>query len=176
MEQVKLREVKKTMLVCGHGDVTKFCEDHDMIVCEQYEGEIENYRGVCKVLVTNQDLSEAEYMFKKGEMLACGIELVSTKHKDSRLMKEYYALSAKRKKKNYVGRYPFGLRLVNGKITWTENGKAVVDRILKLRDLGYSLKQISEDDDVHHPDGRRLSISTVQLIIKNREKYENERF
>ena len=51
------------MMVCGHGDVTEFCRERDMVVCERYTGDIENYRGICSVLVTSQDMSVQEYYF-----------------------------------------------------------------------------------------------------------------
>jgi hypothetical protein len=55
-----------------------------------------------------------------------------------------------------------------------EDGRAVVKRVLELRDKGFVYRQIKEDPGVHHPDGRSLSISTIQIIIKNREIYERE--
>lgn len=160
------------MMVCGHGDVAEFCNERDMVVCEQYSGDIEKYRGVCPVLVTSQDMSEHEYYFLKGKLLSRGIELISTKHKDTEGLREFLVYQAGRRKKNYSGRQMFGFQKVNGEVIFTENGRAVVRRILEMRDAGYTLRQISDDEKVFHPDGRKISISTIQQIIKNRDTYE----
>lgn len=162
------------MMVCGHGDVADFCKKHDMVICERYSGEIEDYKGVCPVLVTSQDMSEAEYYFLKGKMLARGVELISTLYKDREGMREFLMYQVERRKKNYAGRQSFGFRLVDGELVLTETGRQVVQRIFELRDAGFTLRRIREDDGVHHPDGRRLSVSTIQLIIKNRAKYERK--
>jgi intein-encoded DNA endonuclease-like protein len=55
-----------------------------------------------------------------------------------------------------------------------EEGREVVRRILELRDSGCAYREIREDAGVHHRDGRKLSISTIQIIVKNREEYEKE--
>ena len=47
-------------------------------------------------------------------------------------------------------------------------------RILELRDAGYTYQKINEDGEVRHPDGRKLGISTIQVILKNRKDYEKE--
>lgn len=70
----------------------------------------------------------------------------------------------------YGGRQRFGYSFVDGKVTLT--GAAVVKRIFEMRDRGCTYREISEDDSVRHPDGRKLSISTVAVVIKNREEYE----
>ena len=162
------------MLVCAHGDVTEFCENRNMFICDKHDGEIKDYKGVCRVLVTDKDMTPAEYYFLKGEMLGRGIELISTMHNDSALMAELISSQAMRKKKNYSGRQPFGFQLKDGAVMPTTEGMAVVQRIFEMRDAGYTLRQIQAEKDVHHPDGRKISISTIQQIIKNRNKYENE--
>jgi hypothetical protein len=160
------------MMVCGHGDVADFCKNRDMVICDEYSGDIEKYHGICPVLVTSQNMTEHEYYFLKGKLLARGVELISTIHKDREGMREFLVYQAERRKKNYAGRQIFGCRLVGGETVLTENGRAVVNRIFEMHDSGFTLRQIREDEGVHHPDGRRLSISTVQLIIKNRAKYK----
>lgn len=163
------------MFVCAHGDVTEFCLEHDMVVIETHEGNIEDYRGfMCPILVTDQDMSENEYHFLKGKMLARGVELVSTHYKDSGCLADFVKYSAARdaeeRKARYGGRHMFGF----GSDGLRPDGRAVVKRILELRDAGYVYRQIKADPGVHHPDGRSLSISTIQIIIKNREIYERE--
>lgn len=162
------------MLVCAHGDVTGFCEARGMVIVEQYEGDLEKYEGVCRILVTGAEMTEYEYYYLKGKLFAGGIELVSTRYTDDELLSGYAAYAGKRgaeeRRKKYGGRQRFGFS--DGVLTAT--GRAVVTRIFELRDRGYSYRMIREDDGVHHPDGRKLSISTIQIIIKNRSEYERE--
>jgi hypothetical protein len=49
---------------------------------------------------------------------------------------------------------------------------AVARRIIALRDAGCTMKEIRDKDGVCHPDGRKLAVSTIQQIIKNRDKYK----
>jgi hypothetical protein len=51
---------------------------------------------------------------------------------------------------------------------------AVARRVIEMRDLGYTLRQIRDDEDVYHTDGKKLATSTIQQIIRNREKYERK--
>ena len=74
------------MIVCGHGNVFDFCKNRDMVVCEVWDGDLENYKGNCRVLVTDQDMSEQEYYYQKGKLLGRGIELIHTRYKDDKLM------------------------------------------------------------------------------------------
>ena len=160
------------MLVCAHGDVTSFCEKRDMVIVARYEGDLESYDGECPVVVTAKRMTEYEYYYLKGKLLARGVELISNYHTDDCVLSGYAAYAGRRdaadRRKKYGGREKFGFR--DGKLTAT--GKAVADRIFELRDKGYSYRLISADEGVHHPDGRKLSISTIQIIIKNREDYE----
>lgn len=160
------------MIVCAHGDVREFCEAHDMIIIEDYVGEIEKYDGLFRVLVTAEEMSEHEYYFLKGKMLNRGYELVCIHRKDERTMVELMTYKvireAEERREKYGGRHMFGM---NGD-GLTETGRVVVARIFELRDKNYTLRQISEDADVHKSDGSSLSISTIQTIIKNRGKYE----
>ena len=160
------------MLVCAHGDVTEFCKAHDMVILNHYEGDIELYQGPCRVLVTDQELSEYEYYYLKGKMFAAGIELVSTRYVDRKDMAEVvkYALHKERTQK-YGGRRKFGFQK-DGSLS--DSGRAVVKRIFELSDAGYTYRGIREDEGVYHPDGRDISISTIQTILKNREVYEKE--
>ena len=158
------------MIVCAHGEVSDFCKLHDMVIVERHTGEIESYTGPCKVLVTDQDLTEYEYYFLKGRMFANGVELVSTKHVDSKCLfgDEGY------KTGRNGGRQKFGFYRNGDEVKLTDNGRRVVTRILELRDAGYTYQKINEDGEVRHPDGRKLGISTIQVILKNRKDYEKE--
>lgn len=160
------------MIVCTHGDVADFCKKHDMVAVETYDGDLLDYRGNCRILVTDQEMQEGEYYFVKGELMKRGVELVSTTHKDRLGFASYMSEIAKRKKSG--GRCKFGFQNIDGEPVLTEGGRAVVKRILELRDAGYSYRGICEDEGVHYPDGRKLNISTIQIIIQNRKIYEKE--
>lgn len=149
------------MIVCAHGEVSEYCESRDMIIVERYTGDIENYSGDCCVLVTDREMSSGEYYYLKGKMLARGIELVSTRYVDTEnlalgVVKE---VSAKRSR----GRRKFG--------DGSDAEMAVVRRIIELRDAGLRLREIAEDEKVRRENGEKLSISTIQTILNNREKY-----
>lgn len=162
------------MIVCANGDVAGFCEQRDMVICEQYEGNLEDYRGNCAVLVTDHEMTQNEYYYIKSKLLGRGVELVSTRYTDDAVMTGFLAYMAERRRKTYGGRQMFGFYRKNGEVLPREESLVVVRRIFELKDRGYTLRSIREDSGVHHPDGRKLSISTIQQIIKNREKYERK--
>jgi hypothetical protein len=62
----------------------------------------------------------------------------------------------------------------NGELILTAEGKSVVKRIFDLRDEGLTYRAIQDDENVHHLDGRKIGISTIQIILQNREIYEKE--
>lgn len=159
------------MIVCAHGNVEDFCQTHDMLIVETHGGDIESYKGACRVLVTDKEMSENEYYFLKGKMLGKGIELISVWHKDDKLLTGFLAYQTKQRKEKYGGRQAFGFRRQNGVVVPSED-YAVALRILELRDKGRTLREIRADEGVHHSDGRKISISTIQQIIKNRKRYE----
>lgn len=162
------------MIVCAHGDVDKFCTDHDMVIGNRYSGDIKKYNGAYRILVTDADITECEYHHLKRKLLSRGVELISTRHKDWTGLSDYLAYSAGRdydeSQKRKGGRRMFGY----GSDGLTEEGRRMVRRILELRDAGWTYRSISEDGGVCYPDGRKLSVSTVQIIVKNRKKYERE--
>ena len=148
------------MIVCAHGEVTEYCESRDMIIMERYTGDIENYCGVCPVLVTDREMSSGEYYYLKGKMLARGVELVSTRYVDTENLVQGTVKEVSEKRR---GRRKFG--------DGSEAEMAVVRRIFELRDAGVTMREISEDPEVHRMDGERMSVSTIQTILNNREKY-----
>ena len=160
------------MIVCGHGDVADFCAAHEMIIVEEYDGDIRNYKGRCRVLVTDIDVSEMEYFYLKSKLMSRGIELVSTRHKDSVVIAEYTRYLEENRKQKKGGRTPYGYYRKDGELVPNPEKMKVVERILELRDSGYVYRQIWEDEQVRHPDGRKLSISTIQYIVKDRGRYE----
>lgn len=144
------------MMVCAHGDVAKFCEARGWYICETYEGEIIKYNGLCPVLVTDADISEMEYYFLKGQMLAKRIVLISTRYSDDKLMEGYliYA-NSRRKESNRHGRSKF-------------DDAEIIQKIRELSAAGVSIRAIRETEGICHPDGRKLSLSTIHKIIKTK--------
>lgn len=150
------------MIVCAHGEVSEYCENRDMIIVEQYTGDIESYGGVCRVLVTDREMSPGEYYYLKGKMLAQGVELVSVRYVDTENL-SYGVVKTAQEKRPPRGRRKFG--------DGSEAEMAVVRRIFELKDAGCTMKKISEDPDVHYLDGRKIPVSTIQVILDNRDKY-----
>lgn len=155
------------MLVVANGKVMDYCKDHGMTIVEWYRGDLLEYRGSNCVLVTDAVMTRDEYHYAKYKLMRRNVELVSIFYVDGEVS-EFLAYLSDRESENrknvYTGRPMFGCR--------SEEEMAVVRRIFELRDLGWSYKKIVEDPAVCYPDGRRMSTSTVQVILKNRSKYE----
>lgn len=159
------------MIVCTHGNVSDYCLYSNMIPVCEYVGEIEDYSGICRILVTDKSMSESEYYSLKSTMLARGVELVSVQYNDTDTVAKLIVENiGKNRRPKSGGRNKFGFQ--EGKLT--ERGRRIVGRIFELRDRGYSYHRIQSDDGVSHLDGRVLGISTIQIILKNREVYEKE--
>ena len=159
------------MIVCTHGNVSDYCLYSNMIPVCEHVGEIEDYSGICRILVTDKSMSESEYYSLKSTMLARGVELVSVKYNDTDAVAKLIIENiGKNRRPRYGGRNKFGFQ--DGKLT--DRGRSIVSRIFELRDRGYSYQRIQEDDGVSHLDGRLLGISTIQIILKNRKIYEKE--
>jgi hypothetical protein len=166
------------MIVCIHGDASEFCEQNGMIPVAQYIGKIEDYKGDCRILVTDQDMSENEYYYWKGLLLARGVDLISTRYKDDEKVLGVVMYTAQReqerRKQTYGGRQPFGYYRKNGEVQENPAMMAVARRIIELKDAGYTLRAIRDVEGISHPDGRKISTSTIQQIISNRDKYERK--
>lgn len=166
------------MIVCSHGNVLEFCRAHGMISVVQYVGDLENYDGKPRTLVTDQDMSESEYYYLKGVLMTRGVDLIHTQYKDDEKILEVLTYNAQRQREQhlirYGGRQPFGYQKRNGMVFEIPEMMAVARRIIEMKDAGFSLRLIRDDKDVHHPDGRKISVSTIQQIINNREKYEKK--
>ena len=164
------------MIVCAHGDVAAFCEQRGFVICDTWTGEIEEYRGECNIIVSDKDMSECEYYDLKARLMRRGIGLISTRHTDDPRIVRILAYQMQQEKADnrgkYGGRQPYGFKRAKGCVLPVAESLVVARRIIELRDAGYTLRQIRDTEDVHHPDGRPISISTIQQIIKNRKKYE----
>lgn len=159
------------MIVCSHGNVGDYCKEYDMIATETHTGEILDYDGICRVIVTDQEMTENEYYSLKGLMLSKGYELVSVHHTDKRclvnLIIHMTAKDLEARKKKFAGRYMFGTN-ADG---WIPGMRDVVMKIFDLKEVGFSLRQIKACPDVHHPDGRSVSISTIRNVLEKKEEY-----
>lgn len=140
------------MMVCAHGNVTEFCKERDMVICDRWEGELSEYRGPCCVLVTDKEMSEHEYYFEKGNLLAKGIELVSTRHSDDKLLSEYLVYSNARRS---TKRKPTA-------------EAAVIEKMRALRAAGRSLREIQRN--VRRSDGSEYSVSTIKKYTEMEKK------
>lgn len=162
------------MLVCVHGNVAEYCKARNMIPVEEWKGELSEYRGETRVLVTDSDISKHEYYYLKGEFRTRGIELISTRHEDDEELSEYIKYFVARQKTGRLGRQPYGWCVRDGDVVAIPSRIAVAKKIIKLYDEGLSLRAICEDESIRHPDGRKFSVSMVHVIVKNRRKYEDE--
>ncbi len=158
------------MVVCAHGDVSEFCEKHEMEILESYSGSLEEYKGNCAVIVTAEDLTREDYDSLKCSLFGRGIELVSVKWPDDdvilRLLRNQIEQRGKR-----GGRQMFGFYKKYGLITEIPEKIALARRIIKMRDAGKTLREIQVETGGYYEDGRPLSMSTIQQIIKNRKEY-----
>ena len=165
------------MLVCAHGNVMEYCDAHGLRIVENWHGLLLDYDGGCHVIVTDLELTTQEFLYLRMAMFSRGYDLRSVHHPDVdekvNEFLEYAGLQERnRRREVYGGRQPFGFMRRNGEVIENPAMMAVARRIIELRDEGATLRDIREDPGVHHPDGRKISISTIQQIIKNRERYE----
>lgn len=165
------------MIVAAHGDVKAYCKEHGMAIGEVYSGALEDYRGRCLVLVTDADLDKNRYHYLKYKLLKRKVELICIHRQTDAEVGEFisYLNSQERRRQQelHKGRVPFGFRRDrSGEEVEDPESIAVARKIVKLRDAGWTYRKIVEDPEIRYPDGRKLSISTVQVILKNRSKYE----
>lgn len=161
------------MLVVAHGNVNDYCMEHDLTIVGRYEGDLLNYRGHHPVIVTDIDVSKNEFYYLKYTLSRSRqVELVSTMWSSEELA-DFVAYAAERDREcgPWASRTIFGFRRQNGKVVEVSEKMAVVRRVFELRSDGVTLQGIRDNPDVRHPDGRKLSISTIQAILSNRDKY-----
>lgn len=136
-----------------------------MVITERYSGKLEEYSGRGLILVTDNCADQNDYYYMKYRLRMRGIELISTHWYDHGIESflEYKERRDAERRERKGGRRLFGLQ--------SEEAMAVVRRIFELRDAGYTLRQISDDPGVRYTDGRKMPVSTIQVILKNRERY-----
>lgn len=158
------------MVVCVHGDVSEFCEKHDLEILESYEGSLDEYKGNCAVIVTAEDLSREDYDSLKCSLFGRGFELVSVKWPDDEVILRLLRNQIEQRKKR-GGRQMFGFYKKYGLITEIPEKVKLARRIIELRDAGKTLREIRAETGGYYEDGRPLSMSTISEIIKNRKEY-----
>lgn len=159
------------MIVCAHGDVSEFCEEHEMLIFERHIGNLEDYNGSCAVLVTDQKMSGEEYDSLKCKLFGRGLELVSTEWSDDETILRLLRYSVENRARR-GGRQLFGFYKKHGLILENPNTIGIARRVIELRDAGLSYREIQKTDGIAQPNGRELGTSTLQAIVMNRERYE----
>ena len=166
-------------IVAAHMDVNgcvwQYCVNHGHEIGERYNGKIDEYDGKCRIIVTGQPMEKYEYYHLKMVMLGERIELISIEWESTELdgFVEYLHQHSTRKSGGH-GRLPFGFIWKNGEPAEVPEGIEIARRIIALRDAGKKYLEIQADPDVHHLDGREMSLSTIQVILRNRDKYARE--
>ena len=162
--------------VAAQGDVGDYCRNHNYVVKQWYYGNPADYDGEWKILVTDWSYRKNEYYAVKIMLLRRGIELISTMWNDMDLeyfVQEFVDYEKNRKSKNHTGgRPPYGFRIVDGKRIEIPGEIEVARLIVRLREEGATYKMITENPDVRRPDGTKFTISTIQVILNNRDKYK----
>ena len=162
--------------VAAQGAVSDYCRTHEFVIKQWYYGNPEDYNGEWRILVTDWPYKKNEYYAVKIRLLLRGIELISTIWNDFDLdyfAQEYVDMERRRRIREHTGGRPlFGFTKVNGTPVEVPGEIEVARLIVKLRDEGATYKEITEHPDVKRPDGRRFSISGIQVILKNKEKYK----
>jgi hypothetical protein len=138
-----------------------------MKVLETYEGDLRDYHGSCPVLVTDLMMDRENYDSLKCELFSRGVDLVSTHWLDDDVVVRLIRGDLERRRKR-GGRQMFGFCKKNGVIAEIPEKMAVARRVIEMRDAGYTLRQIQDDLDEY------MAISTIQVIIRNRDKYERK--
>lgn len=155
------------MKVVAHGDVDAYCEAHGMDITERHTGRLEDYSGHGLVVVTDNCADKNEYYWLKYKFLKRRIVLLSTHWEDRDLSDfvDYMNTRDLETRRTHPGGRPlFGTR--------SEEEMAVVRRIFELRDAGVTMRKIAEDPGVRYADGRKIPVSTIQVILGNRGRYD----
>jgi hypothetical protein len=148
-----------------------------MAIAEIYDGSLEEYRGRCVVLVTDADLDKNQYHYLKYKLLKRKVELICIHQQTDAEVGEFISYLSnqerRRQQQLHKGRVAFGFtRNRSGEEVEDPERIAVARRVVRLRDAGLTYQKIVDDPEVRYPDGRKMSVSTIQVILKNRSKYE----
>ena len=160
------------MLVIAHGCVDEYCAAHKLTICGRYEGKLSDYNLKYPIVVTDSLKDKSEYYYMKYKFMKRGVVLVSIHDDDDDYINNFINKLANSGHGKVAGRAAFGFRWNGGVLEEHPEAIVIARRIIALRDMGYTYQKIQQDDGVHYLDGSKLSISTIQVILKNRKKYE----
>ncbi len=164
------------MIVAAHRDINgvvhRYCVNHHLEIGEHYNGDLLEYSGRCRIVVTGEHMEKYKFYSLKMLMLRNHVELISVEWDSTELDEfvEWLNVHGKSTSKR-SGRLPFGFTRKNGEEAEIPEGIEIARRIITLRDAGKKYREIVADPGVHHLDGRKMSQSTVQVILRNRERY-----
>lgn len=160
------------MYVVAHGNVDRYCADRGWTIAGRYEGALVDIKNMTPpVVVTDEALEKNEYYYLKYRLLKRGVELISVWFGSSETTDFLVYLNQRESRRSDRGRVAFGFIRKGGAVVENPETIGVARRIVALRDAGWTYRQIRDDDLVCYPDGRKMSISTIQVILKNRNKY-----
>lgn len=159
------------MFVIAHGCVDEYCAARNLTICGRYDGDLSNYNLKHPIVVTDSLKDKSDYYYMKYNFLKRGLELVSIRNEDDEEVTDFINRIVACGREKSAGRAPFGFRWNGGVLEEHPEAIVIARRVIALRDQGYTYKKIQEDEGVHHLDGSKMSISTIQVILKNRRKY-----
>ena len=110
-------------------------------------------------------MTREEYETLKCTMFSRGVEVISVDWTDDAIILALLRQTIERRKKR-GGRQMFGFYKKNGVIAEIPEKIETARRIIALRDSGRTLAEIRS--------ATGLSVSTVQTILNNRDKYEGK--
>lgn len=165
------------MKVVANGNVQKFCELNGMEVIGEHRGNPDTYRGTCRVLVTDMELSLFEYHYLRYRMLRRGYTLISP-HYGQDLISQFvdYLVSRERPERR-GGRQPFGFVWAKTHREIEVHETEVARIVIGLRDRGASYREIVRylsENGYTNRTGDQIKLNTVRMIIKNRDLYMEE--
>ena len=161
------------MRVVVHGDCDAYCMDRGWTIVRRYRWPLSQYDWPEPVIVTGAQMGKESYYRAKFKLMKRGYTLLSSLYDDDGFAEYQYQ---QRKSKPHIksgGRICFGFtRTEAGEVVDPET-MAVVQRIYKLRSEGKKYREIRDDEKVCYPDGRTISISSIQVILTNKERYKD---
>lgn len=161
------------MNVVVHESSDAYCEQRGWTVVGHYNYRLEEYDWRCPVIVTGAKIGERRYYHEKFKLMKRGYTLLSSLYSDDGFADYQYEQKKGKPRVKRGGRLCFGFIRENGQEAADPVTMPVVQRIHELRNAGVKYKDIQADEKVCYPDGRSMSISTIQVILNNKERYKD---
>ncbi len=158
------------MNVVIHGEAREYCDSLGLVVVGEYDGSLEEYKGLCPIVVTGEDMEENEYYYLKYLLLRRKVELISVRWNNEHLNSFVVYLNEREHDRGrHTGRLPYGFMRRNGVVVENPEKILVALEILRLRDEGKTYRDIKK----RLPREMDMSISTIATICEHRERYEH---